>query len=85
MKTFLVFTLRVAFAIKSVPNTFVEHGGYVQEVRYAESAGAFFGDAALAEKDNFWRYPIGNYTRKWLTRSRKFSQHTKLTPEPCLA
>ncbi|WP_460240479.1 hypothetical protein [Aurantivibrio infirmus] len=85
MKTFLVFTLRVAFAIKSVPNTFVEHGAYIHDVLYADFEGAKVCDAAIAEKDNFWRYPIGNYTRKWLTRSRKFSQHTKLTPEPCLA
>jgi hypothetical protein len=32
--------------IKNAPGVFVEHGAYVQDVRYAESAGATFGDAA---------------------------------------
>ena len=40
-------------AIKIVPDDFVEHGAYVQDVRYAGFAGAKTGDAAIAEKDNF--------------------------------
>jgi hypothetical protein len=29
-----------------------QHGGYVQDVRYADFAGAKIGDAAIAVKDN---------------------------------
>jgi len=37
-----------------------QHGAYVQDVRYADFAGAKIGDAAIAEKDNFLRYRVAN-------------------------
>ena len=38
---------------KIAPGDFVEHGGYIQDVLYADFAGAKIGDAAIAEKVHF--------------------------------
>jgi hypothetical protein len=43
--------------IKNAPGVFVEHGAYVQDVRYAESAGATFGDAATVKIDTCSEFP----------------------------
>jgi len=51
-KTILGFCSSSSKAAQKRSRRFCEHGAFVQDVQYADFAGAKIGDAAIAEKGN---------------------------------
>jgi hypothetical protein len=52
IKTILGFCSSSSKAAQKRSRRFCEHGGFVQDVQYADIAGAKIGDAVIAEKNN---------------------------------